>query len=192
MDITEFINESLQKQKEELVENEKEEKVEKKKLDIWKVLEAIAKKDIEFYNNLSEDEKKLLQPYVVNLWLSMIYSKNDSKKLDDIDIVYHELLLNVNNRINANLFDFPSKELFWLVATTINEFYEFIPKFNVNYIKGKKSNKEKYNKEVLEFLSDELMTSTNKIVEMIESGYISNDLLKEVEAVIKSKQSKIK
>ena len=193
MDIFEFINESIEKQKEEKLENEKENlKTEKKKLDIWRVIEAIAKKDIEYYNNLTDDEKKLLQPYIVNLWLSMIYSNNDSKKINEIDIVYHELLLNINERINKNLFEFPSKDLFWLVATTINEFCEFVPKFNVNYIKGKKSNKEKFDKEVLEYLSNEMLTSTDKIIEMIESGYISSELLKEIQEIVIAKQAKIK
>jgi len=193
MDINEFINESLENQKKEkTLEIEEEKNNEKKKLDIWDVLDAIAKKDIEYYNNLSDDEKKLLQPYVANLWLSMIYSNNKSKKITEIDIVYHELLRNINDRINMNLFEFPSKDLFWLVATTVNEFSEFINKFNVNYIKGKKSNKDKFDKEVLEYLSNEMMTSTDKIVDMIQDGYISDEFLDEVKSILKSKQAKMK
>jgi len=192
MDIMEFIAESLENQKQEKDIEENELKREKKKLDIWDVLKAIAKKDIEYYNNLSDDERKLLQPYIVNLWLSMIYRKNKSKKINELDIVYHELLRNVNSRINKNLFEFSSKDMFWLVATTINEFSDFIDVFEVDYIKGKKSNKEKYDKELIEYLSNELLTSSDKIVEMIEDDYIGNDIIDEVMTIIKSKQAKIK
>ncbi len=42
----------------------------KYKLDIFKTLDHISKKDVDFFNTLSDEEKKAFQPLIVLRWLS--------------------------------------------------------------------------------------------------------------------------
>lgn len=50
----------------------KEEKFEKQDLDLFEVLAALDKKDYNFYDNLTEEQKKKFVPYMMILWMSAI------------------------------------------------------------------------------------------------------------------------
>lgn len=50
----------------------KEEKFEKQDLDLFEVLAALDKKDYNYYDNLTEEQKKKFVPYMMVLWMSCI------------------------------------------------------------------------------------------------------------------------
>ena len=50
----------------------KDEKFEKQDLDLFEVLAALDKKDYNYYDNLTEEQKKKFVPYMMVLWMSCI------------------------------------------------------------------------------------------------------------------------
>jgi hypothetical protein len=52
------------------------------KLDIFKVLEKVDQQDIEYFDQLNDEEKKSIEPYMLMLWLSGTKSKTQIKLLN--------------------------------------------------------------------------------------------------------------
>ena len=106
------------------------------KLDLFKqVLPALDRKDRDFYKNLSEQEQKEVQPYVLMRYLSAVKG----------DVDFQEWYLRATNEyVNKGYWNLSStdhKELQWLLLTTVspkmgNKFHEWIP-----MKKGKKNKK---------------------------------------------------
>lgn len=68
----------------------------KKKLDIFKLLEAVDKRDINFYSNLTPEEKKGFAPIVAMRWLSAVKGRNEE----------NEYYLHVtNDRVNKHMWN---------------------------------------------------------------------------------------
>ena len=74
------------------------------KLDIFAILAALDKKDVDFYANLSAEEQKQIQPFVLMRWLSGTYNKRQ--------------IILLNQLVNPYLFvsSFP-KEVLWYLLT---------------------------------------------------------------------------
>lgn len=68
----------------------------KKKLDIFKLLEAVDKRDVNFYSNITPEERKGFAPIVAMRWLSAIKGGNQE----------NEYYLHVtNDRVNKHLWN---------------------------------------------------------------------------------------
>jgi hypothetical protein len=66
----------------------------KRKLDIFSVLKSLDQRDLEFYKNLTPEERKEFAPVVVMRWMSAV------KGSDELNEYY---IHQVNDRINKNL-----------------------------------------------------------------------------------------
>lgn len=74
------------------------------KLDIFAVLAALDKKDVDFYSNLSAEEQKSIQPFVLMRWLSGTYNKQQVFLLNEVVNPY---MFSLNNH----------KDLMWKLMT---------------------------------------------------------------------------
>lgn len=80
--------------------------VKEKKLIIWEVCESIDKREIDFYKNLSDDEKKSLPFYPLLRWISSV----DSNKFME------EYYIQFTNNVNLMFWDLQKyPELMWLL-----------------------------------------------------------------------------
>ena len=122
MDIFEIAQQGMkiqaQEQKELQLEQEAEAKGKSFKLDIHEILRALAEKDYDWFNRLGENQKAF-SPYMTNLWLSMLWNKDSYQKaFSNNDKVYVEMIKSINERLNTGIFSM-SKEMYWLLANTI-------------------------------------------------------------------------
>jgi hypothetical protein len=77
------------------------------KLDIFRVLKALDEKDVNFFNKLTETEKKAFQPFLVMRWMSGTF---------DARQVYF-----INELVNPFVFSLAShKELLWDLLVVCN------------------------------------------------------------------------
>lgn len=84
------------------------------KLSIGNELAKLDAKDREFYDSLSEDEKKKFSPFLMIRWAADVSGSVDMQS-------YY--LMSVNEKLNKNFFDISTthhKKLQWLLATTIS------------------------------------------------------------------------
>jgi len=182
MDIFEMAQQSLEiqeKEKEEkALEAEQEKKAKSYKVDIFEALKAVESKDYDWFNRLGENQKSF-QPFILNMWMSMIWNKNSKqKKFTHNDLIYAEMIKNINYTLNRQLFQVP-KEMFWLLACTIQE---YDAPFVVDFKKSmKKTSESKYNKKVIDYMSQELFSSNEKILDMIDCGLITKEDMKAIE-----------
>jgi len=69
--------------------------------------------------------------------------------------------------------------MFWLLACTIQE---YDAPFVVDFKKSKKKTAAtKYNKKVIDYIAAELFSSTEKIMDMIDTGLITKEDMKAIE-----------
>ena len=176
MDIFEIAKQGMDIQLTEIKEKQEEEKLQAQaksyKVDIFDAINAAANKDYDWYNRLGENQKAF-QPFMLNMWLSMVWNKNSTqRKFNNNDKVYAEILKDINYTLNRQLYSVP-KEMFWLLACSINE---YDAPFVVDYKKSlKKTSGDKYDKKVINYIANELYSSTEKVMDMIDSGLITLD-----------------
>lgn len=181
MDIFEIAQQGMkiqaQEQKELQLEQEAEAKGKSFKLDIHEILRALAEKDYDWFNRLGENQKAF-SPYMTNLWLSMLWNKDSYQKaFSNNDKVYVEMIKSINERLNTGIFSM-SKEMYWLLANTIQ--FTDAP-FTTDYKKlVKKETTDKIPKKVIDYISQELYSSSDKIYDMIHNGLITEDALKAI------------
>ena len=140
------------------------------KLDIFRVLNAINKRDRTFYENLTETEKKGFQPYIVQRWMSGCS--------DD----YQNLILNEN--VNRYLYDFKDKSLLYdlFVASSNGK--------NIKY-QWKKPNNDKSKPLSIKVLKDHFNWSSKEALENLP--YISKEFLLNLsESLDKKQQEELK
>lgn len=181
MDIFEIAREGLKLQEEEKqreVEEEKEKEKEKSyKLDIKSALNACAQKDYDWYNRLGENQKHF-QPFILNMWLAQTNSPDTGRAITATDQAYADIVQNINNKVNAHLFTVP-KGMLWLLACTVNEYN--LKSFNTDWVRGgKKGAETKVDAKVVDYMSQELWTSKDKIQDMIDNGLITPDDIKAI------------
>lgn len=87
------------------------------KLDIRNEMAQFDNKNRDFYDSLSDEEKKKFVPFLMIRWGSSVQGSTD---------LQHFYLVATNERLNKNFFAIPAtvernhKKLQWLVATTIS------------------------------------------------------------------------
>jgi hypothetical protein len=93
----------------------------KHRLDIFRVLNAIDKNDMHFYDNLTDDEKKSFQPVVVHQWLLGHSSRNRLQVLDGL----------VNTQL-YNFYSFPKALYLLMVVSSDGKIkrYKYLKKKN--------------------------------------------------------------
>lgn len=131
-----------------------------KKLIIWEVCESIDERDINFYDNLSEDQKKSLTMYPLLRWISSISSRNVAM------IEYYIMMANAVNEHFWELQKYP--ELMWKMLANCGigekQKHKWIPK-SKNISKTPKI--------------DELLFTLYPAASYEEIGIVKNKLTKE-------------
>jgi len=182
VDIFDIAQQGIDIEKAQIEEEKKEEasaaKAKAYKVDIFEAINAVASKDYDWYNRLGEKQKSF-QPFMLNMWLSMVWNKDSKqKKFTTNDKIYAELLKKINHTLNKQLFTVP-KEMYWLLACTIQE---YDAPFITDYKKSvKKTASSKYNINVINYMAKELYSSNEKIMDMIDNGLITTDDMTEIE-----------
>lgn len=158
-------------------------------LDIFKVMEAIDKRNFGFYKTLTDEEKKAFSPLVIMRWISAV------KGSDEINGYYIQM---VNEMINRNLWDpclSKHPELLYMLLAQCG----IGQKVNHEWIKG--FSREKKSK-LTEFLrtyypsasTNELdflvsINSKEQLIEMVEESGLQDDeakvLIKEIKELKK-------
>jgi len=202
MDIFAIAQEAVDIEAKEIKAIAKEEASEKAsksfKLDIKVAIQAAAKKDYGWYgrNDLqngddgydhnydygayytAEEKEKGFQPFILNLWLSKIVSPNKAKAITSVDEGYAILTQRTNNLLNANVFTV-SKAMNWLLACSISPYD--LETFNTDFIKAaSKGKSSKIDSRVIKYISAQLWCSTDKVVDMIDNGLITEAEMKEI------------
>lgn len=80
-------------------------------LNIFTIMSAMDRKDYDYYNRLSEDQKKEIQPYLLFRWGSTVQGNNDIAK-------YYTIAS--NSFVNENFWEIKDKKLQWLLCCTIS------------------------------------------------------------------------
>lgn len=187
MDIFEIAQQGIKIQEEEAKELALEEEAKKPfKLSMPEAVEAASCKDYDWFNRLGENQKSF-QPFMLNMWMGMIWTKNSNRAFKGNDEYYAAILRRVNSKLNTNVFYAP-KELFWLLACSVQEYINFeVDKkgnkrisskldYDMNWVKkSERMTAEKYDKKVIKYIADELYSSTDKIMDMIDNGLITSD-----------------
>lgn len=202
MDIFEIAQQGMKIQEEEAKELALEEEAKKPyKLDIKEAIDAVSRQDYDWFNRLGENQKSF-QPFMLNMWLGMVWTKNNSRAFKGNDEYYATILRRVNSKLNTSVFHAP-KELFWLIACTVQEFIQFetdkkgnkriVKKldFDVNWVKkSERLTAEKYSQKVISYMAQELYSSKEKIMDMIDNGLITEDDMKAIEADLSTLEPK--
>jgi hypothetical protein len=83
------------------------------KLDIWNEMAALDAKDRDFYDSLTDDEKKKFSAYLMIRWGSTVANNSEMQ-------AYY--IMNTNETLNKHYFSIPREhtKLAWLLATAIS------------------------------------------------------------------------
>lgn len=198
MDIFEIAQQGMQIQEDEIKEQEAAEKeaLDKKKqhkFNVKEAIEAVSNKDYNWFHELGLDGQKNFQPFMLNLWLGMIWTENRGRAFSGNDEFYASIVRKVNSELNANIF-LSSKEMLWLLACTTQDYINFdydkkgnkiitgkLP-FTYDWVKSLVKNAdEKYNKKVINYIASELYSSNDKIIDMIDNNLITAEDMKAIE-----------
>lgn len=177
MDIFAIAAEGMRLQEEELkqqqLEEQEEEQKKQFKLDIKEVIRQITRKNYRWYKELGENQKHF-QPYILNLWLSKVFSYNKSNQLNYQDMEAFDVLLNTNTKLNTTVFS-ANRDLLWLISCTIAD--EAIEHdLSVVFTKGIKDETAfKTRSDVIKYIADMLWTSKTKVEDMIHRGLITQE-----------------
>lgn len=142
------------------------------KLDLFEVLAKIDEQDIEYFNNLSAEQKKSIEPYMLMLWLSGTKSK-----------VQLQL---INLTLNTTVFQFSNhKDLLYKLAIASSDGkkkkYKWYKRKNVQKHSTSVAILRKYytcsSKTAREYIS---LLSCDDIVELAEEMGEQDDVIKKV------------
>jgi hypothetical protein len=111
------------------------------KLYIGNEMAALDRKDRDYYDNLSDDEKKQISPFTFIRWSSAVTDKlGPYDERNGYDQANYDLqayyLLSANERVNKHFFDISAtqhKKLLWLLSTTVSP---GMGKYKHNWIKA--------------------------------------------------------
>jgi len=195
MDIFDLAQQGMQIQEEEKREKmEAEALVAKSKayrFDIIGAIKAAESKDYGWIYRTEENEKTF-QPFMLNLWLGFIWDKksNNQKRFTNNDKVYADAVMSLNRNLNTSVFS-TSKELFWLLACMVQDEDDPLP-YEIDYKKPTKNASEKYNPKVIAYMARELLSSKEKILDMINMDLITATMMNEIEKDLETIEEKKK
>jgi uncharacterized protein YeaO (DUF488 family) len=138
-----------------------DEKFENVDLDIFKVLEAVDKKDYSWYSKLTEEQQKKFVPYVITHWMSAI---NATGMLG----AYYTM--STDSNANRHLFNeriTQHPELQWLMLCAASpgmgkQFHQWIPHLNAKFgelkVKATKKDAKEYFEKIYKGASKEDIT----------------------------------
>lgn len=177
MDIFAIAQEGMKIQEQEIKDQQaleaEEAKAKSFKLDIFETMKQAANKNYSWLNSLGENQKHF-QPYMLNLWMGMVWYKgkgSEAKAFCNNDKFYASMVKNINYTLNRDVYNVP-KEMFWLLACTIQE---ADAPFTADYKKAaKRELSEKIPPKVIQYMSQELYSSKDKIMDMIDNGLITS------------------
>jgi hypothetical protein len=143
-----------------------DEKLDKQDFDLFEALNAIDRKDYEYYDRLSEEQKQKFNPYMLVIFMSSVSGRMELQQ-------YH--LLSTNEFSNKYMFDeriqdHPKLQWMMLCASGLGkgkQFHNYIPsiKDNVAALKEKATIKDtkEYYKKIYKNASDQDITEIAKI-----------------------------
>lgn len=151
-----------------------------KLLDLKKVMAAADKKDYDFYDNLSDEDKKLFSPYMAMRWLATVSGN------EDLQVYY---LLSTNEKVNTQLWDINKHpKLSWLSIAAASP---GVGNQNHQWVGSLKKNTKKtlLRKKIIEYFptikDDEIdimieLNSDESLREWFESQGLDNKEIKEL------------
>jgi len=137
------------------------------KLDIFKVLEALDKKDYTFYDSLSDDEKKGFTAFLTNKWMASVNGEHN------LQLYY---LKATNQRSNINLFSIgkhPKLQYLSLVASSPG-----LGKRQHNWLKNKKKETSKSKQNIKKMLAEMYPTYKVNDIEVLSTMITKREITK--------------
>lgn len=113
-----------------------------RKLDLFKLLDAISRKNVDYYHTLSDEEKKEVQPFVIMRWLTGTFSKQQVCMLNALvnpvvfslqhhkDLLYNLLVCSSNGKQQRYQWNKPpgSNKKNKLAINVLCDYYQFGPR----------------------------------------------------------------
>jgi hypothetical protein len=131
--------------------------------DLFTALEALDKKKYEYYDNLTEEQKKKFVPYMLTHWMSQVKSNSDVQSYYIQSVNYHTNL----NLFNENVQKHPKLQWLMLCASSPNlgkQFHQWIPHLSERIGKLRDKAKEK---EVSEYFKKVYSKANEKDIKQI-------------------------
>lgn len=119
-----------------------EEKFSNVDFDLFDALNALDKKDYNYYNKLSDEQKKKFTPYMLIQWLSSVKGTETLQRYYVSSIDYHANKYLFNENVSKH------PELVWLMLCAASpgigkQYHQWIPNISQNIAKLKTSPKQK-------------------------------------------------
>ena len=148
----------------------KEEKLEKQDLDLFEVLAALDKKDYNFYDRLTEEQKKKFVPFMMAHWMSAI------KGSEGLSRYY---VMSTNEYANKYLFNDSVQKhpkLQWLMLCASSpglgkQFHQWIPHISSNVSKLKASAKVK---DIKEYYTKIYPKADKDLIEEVSESFVAD------------------
>lgn len=151
----------------------KDVKYELQDFDLFKALEAIDKKDYDWFKTLTDDQKRKFIPFMLLQWNSVVKGSDISKYY----LMSTEFYAN-KHMFNENVITHP--ELQWLMLCASSpgvgkQFHQWIPQLSEKF----SSLKEKIKlKEIKDYLNKVFKTAESEIIDQYATEFTSNQNLK--------------
>ena len=137
------------------------------KLDIFKVLASLDKKDYTLYDSLSDEEKKGFTAFLTNKWMASVDGSNE---------LQHYYLASTNHYSNKHLFDIgrhPKLQYLSLVASSPG-----IGKQHHTWIKAKKKETTRSKQDIKRILTDMYPLYKEEDIEVLSNFVTKQELTK--------------
>ena len=113
-----------------------DEKFEKIDFDLFEALSAIDRKDYEYYDRLSEEQKRKFNPYMLLIWLSSVKGRDQLVSLTRANVMAN------NNMFAERMQDNPKLQWLSLCAASLGkgkQFREYLPTLSKSVVDYKKT-----------------------------------------------------
>jgi len=112
-----------------------DEKFEKTEFDLFEALAAIDRKDYDYYDRLSEEQKRKFNPYMLLIWLSSVKGRDQLVSLTRANVMAN------NNMFAERMQDNPKLQWLSLCAASLGkgkQFREYLPTLSKSVVDYKK------------------------------------------------------
>jgi len=145
-----------------------DEKFEKQDLDLFEVLSAIDRKDYQYYDNLTEEQKRKFVPFMMTHWMSAIKGKES---------IMRYYVMSTNEYANKYLFNeivTKHPKLQWLMLCSASpdlgkQFHQWIPHIREKVIKYKE---QATTKEIKDFYTKIYPKADTKDITEIAGAFV--------------------